>query len=70
LQRPRTIGGEKKRSSPQSKGKGDYWRKKRVIHPPISKERVIGRGKKGKGRGCVPPHSKGERAIGRQKRIS
>jgi hypothetical protein len=41
--------------------------KKRVIHPSISKERVIGRGKKGKGRGCVPPHSKGERAIGRQK---
>jgi hypothetical protein len=50
------IGGEKKRSSPpQSKGKHDYWRqKKRVIHPPISKERVIGGGRKrGKGGGDV-----------------
>jgi hypothetical protein len=72
LQRPRTIGGEKKRSSPQSKGKGDYWRKKGVIHPPISKERVIGRGKKGKGGGgdVFPTFKRRERAIGRPKRIS
>jgi len=53
LQRPRTIGGEKKRFSPQSKGKGDYWRRKKS-YPPISKERVIGGGKKEEGGGCVP----------------
>jgi len=66
LQRPRTIGGEKKRFSPQSKGKGDYWRRKKS-YPPISKERVIGGGKKEEGGGMCSPHSKGERAMGRQK---
>jgi hypothetical protein len=63
LQRPRTIGGEKKRFSPQSKGKGDYWRRKKS-YPPISKERVIGGGKKG-----IPTFKRRE-SNGKAKRIS
>jgi hypothetical protein len=62
LQRPRTIGGEGKRSSPQAKGKGDYWRRKKS-YPPISKERVIGGGRKREGAGMrdVFPHIQKER---------